>query len=76
LRRESANDLEGERRERLVDARRASDLVVLQVLTEHGRQVERRRQELDDGVEHRLHALFLKADRTAPARLERDRART
>ena len=54
------HDLEGQRRERLVVRRLALlDLPGLRVEPLHGRDVERRRQEIDDGVEQRLHALVL-----------------
>ena len=54
------DDLERERRERLVFARLALDrLLALQVGALRRRHVERRRQVVDDRVEHGLHALVL-----------------
>ncbi len=54
------DDLERQRRERLVLARLALDrLLALHVGALRGRQVERRRQVVDDRVEHGLHALVL-----------------
>ncbi len=54
------HDLEGERAERLVEARLALDLVAgLRVGARDGALVERRRQVVDDRVEQRLDALVL-----------------
>ena len=54
------DDLERERRERLVFARLALDgLLALHVGALGGRKVERRREVVDDRVEHGLHALVL-----------------
>ena len=54
-------DLERQRRERLVGRRLADDLhVLLAGGVAHGRRhVQRRRQVIDHGVQHRLHALVL-----------------
>ena len=54
------HDLEGQRGERrLLVGRALERLVALQVHARGRRDVERRRQEVDDGVEQRLHALVL-----------------
>ena len=53
------DDLERQRRERLVVRAAVDVLVAAHVGAVGGRDVERRRQEVDDGVEHRLHALVL-----------------
>ncbi len=54
------HDLEGEHRERLGIGRRARRLLAgLEVDALHRRHIERRRQIVDDSVEHRLHALIL-----------------
>ena len=54
------HDLEGKHGERLGVGRRARHLVAgLEIDALHRRHVERRRQIVDDGVEHRLHALVL-----------------
>ena len=54
------HDLEGQRGERLVVVRLALELLVaLEVHARDRREVERRRQVVDDGVEQGLHALVL-----------------
>ena len=54
------DDLEGERSERrLLVGLAGDDLVTAQVGADGRRDVERARQEVDDGVEHRLNALVL-----------------
>ena len=53
------HDLEGEHRQRLAVARIAHDLVALAVDALDRRHVEGRWQEVDDGVEQRLHTLVL-----------------
>ena len=69
------DDLERERGERLVLVGLALDRLALHVDALGRRDVERRRQVVDDRVEHGLHALVLER-RTAQHRheLERDRA--
>ena len=55
-----ADDLEGEGGERrLLVGLAGDDFVAAQVGARRRRDVERARQEVDDGVEHRLHALVL-----------------
>jgi hypothetical protein len=72
------HDLEGERRERLGVVRVADGRAVLVALDRlvalDGRHVQRRRQEVDDGVQQRLHALVLErgaAQRRRELELER-----
>src|SRR6478735_1849452 len=59
-------DLERERRERGVLARltRQLDALVARLVADHGRHVERRREVVDDGVEHRLDAAVLEGGAT------------
>ena len=65
------SDLERESRERLGRVGVALDdlLFVADVVRLDGRHVERRREVVDDRVEHRLHAAVLeRASRRAPGR--------
>ena len=69
------DDLERQRRERLVLARLALDRLALHVDALGGLDVERRRQEVDDRVEHGLHALVLERGAAQHRHeLERERA--
>ena len=52
-------DLEGQRREGRVVVRRTRRLVAVGLEAHDRRYIERRRQEVDDGVHERLHALVL-----------------
>ena len=54
-----AHDLERQRGERLIVGRLAFDRLAFGGLAGHRRQINRRRQVVDDGVEQRLHALVL-----------------
>ena len=64
-------DLEGQRGERLVDRGLAADDLVFLAgqMTLHGLDVQRRREVVDDRVEHGLHALVLEG-RTAQHRVD------
>ena len=62
------HDLEGERGERSIVAGFAGDFVVVEVKARNRRNVNRRRQQFDDAVEHTLHTLVLEG-RAAEHRL-------
>ena len=71
------HDLERERRERLVVARLRVIFLVVLVDALDRRTIRRRRQQLHDGIEHRLHALVLErgaAEDRNDRRRERARA--
>ncbi|VWM20932.1 hypothetical protein BLA6992_07557 [Burkholderia lata] len=69
------HDLERECRELLVVGRTAFRLLAIFEFTRNRRDVDRRRQEIDHGVEHTLHALVLERG-TAQHRLDFARDRT
>ena len=70
-----AHDLEGDHRQRLAVRRPAEDFLAgLRIDAGIGFAIERRRKEIDDGVEQRLHALVLER-RTAHHRIEGARHR-
>src|SRR6185312_1963716 len=69
------HDLERERRERLAVAGLAMHFFLVLVQSRHCRAVDWRGQQLDDAIEHGLHALVLER-RTAEHRDQRRRERT